>query len=136
MWVSNPGTRAARSPGVSARAARARQLLARRLRLASRAERGPDVGGPARLLQLDEDRVGLGGTDVLTSVFLRTDPTDGTGVDGNLDQPVAVGDPPVKRRQRHHYGVRAPMQVRAVARLVAVLEHSDAVVLEDTASDR
>ena len=126
-----------RAPPAEARPARSAPPAAQRLRPQRLRRSGRADPLPGRrllcwgLLQLDEEHVGGGLAGVLAGVALGRQPGRRTGL--QLDVPVLVSlvEPSPERAEGVHHAVGVIVRGRAVARLVGVLQHPHAVVLED-----
>jgi hypothetical protein len=91
------------------------------------------VSRPGPALWLDEDRVAVGITGVLSRLFLGGEPSHLPGRQVDVHLPPVGGDPHAERGQRVHDSVGMPVWPGLGARRVCVLQYPDAVVLENNA---
>ena len=88
-------------------------------------------GGPAILLQLNEQDIRGGVPNLFAVVFLGRQPTDRTSLKLHLSLNLARDEPSLEGAQRAHDAVGMLMRSRLVARLIRVLKNADPLVLEN-----
>ncbi|MGH8957223.1 MAG: hypothetical protein ACRDVK_00970 [Acidimicrobiia bacterium] len=83
------------------------------------------------MLQLHEDHVGLGDSDVLARMFLRRKPCHHPR--GHVDFPMLLArfEASAERTQRVHHTVGVVMGIGSVTGPVPILENPHLLVLED-----